>query len=74
LLTGRKTAVFCGDFGVVGQKAACFSEDDTVPRKRPFCGTGTTNLVAFQLGRKSVGIDLAERYVKMAEDRCRLLL
>lgn len=40
----------------------------------PFCGTGTTNLVAFQLGRKSIGIDIAEEYIKMAEDRCRLLL
>ena len=40
----------------------------------PFCGTGTTNLVAFQLGRKSVGIDLAEKYIKMAESRCHLLL
>jgi DNA modification methylase len=30
----------------------------------PFCGTGTTMSVAFQLGRKSVGIDLAEDYVK----------
>jgi site-specific DNA-methyltransferase (adenine-specific) len=40
----------------------------------PFCGTGTTNLVAFQFGRKSVGIDLAEKYIKMAESRCHLLL
>jgi DNA modification methylase len=35
----------------------------------PFCGTGTTNLVAFQLGRKSVGIDLAAEYVKIARER-----
>ena len=40
----------------------------------PFCGTGTTNLVAFQFGRKSIGIDLAEDYVKLAESRCHLLL
>ncbi len=40
----------------------------------PFCGTGTTNLVAFQLGRKSIGIDTAEEYVRMAEDRCHLLI
>jgi DNA modification methylase len=40
----------------------------------PFCGTGTTNLVAFQFGRKSIGIDVAERYVKTAESRCHLLL
>lgn len=40
----------------------------------PFCGTGTTNLVAFQLGRKSVGIDISEDYVNYARHRCRVLL
>lgn len=40
----------------------------------PFCGTGTTSLVAFQLGRKSVGIDIAEEYLEMARDRCNFLL
>jgi len=29
----------------------------------PFCGTGTTNLVATRLGRKSVGIDLGVDYL-----------
>lgn len=40
----------------------------------PFCGTGTTNLVAFQIGRKSVGIDVVNEYIKMARDRCKFLL
>jgi DNA modification methylase len=40
----------------------------------PFCGTGTTNLVAYQLGRKSVGIDIADEYLRIAHDRCKLLL
>lgn len=40
----------------------------------PFCGTGTTNFAAFQLGRKSVGIDLSSEYLKIAAARCRLLL
>jgi DNA modification methylase len=40
----------------------------------PFCGTGTTNLVAFRLGRRSIGIDQSEEYIRSAEDRCRLLL
>ncbi len=40
----------------------------------PFCGTGTTNLVAFRLGRRSVGIDVSAEYVRIAEERCRLLL
>jgi len=40
----------------------------------PFSGTGTTMLVARQLGRKSLGIDLSGEYIRMAEDRCRILL
>lgn len=40
----------------------------------PFCGTGTTMLVACQLGRKSVGIDLSEKYISMAENRSAMLL
>ncbi|MBI1745054.1 MAG: site-specific DNA-methyltransferase [Acidobacteria bacterium] len=36
----------------------------------PFCGTGTTMLVAFRLGRKSVGIDISDQYLAMAEKRC----
>ncbi|MGA2067922.1 MAG: site-specific DNA-methyltransferase [Thermoguttaceae bacterium] len=40
----------------------------------PFCGTGTTNLVAFQLGRKSVGIDVSPAYLRHAKERCSLLV
>jgi DNA modification methylase len=40
----------------------------------PFCGTGTTNLVAFHLGRRSIGIDVSADYLRIAEERCRLLL
>jgi DNA modification methylase len=40
----------------------------------PFCGTGTTNLVAFRLGRRSIGIDVSADYLRSAEERCRLLL
>jgi len=40
----------------------------------PFAGTGTTNLVAFWLGRKSVGIDVSAEYIRIAEERCRLLV
>lgn len=40
----------------------------------PFAGTGTTNLVAFQLGRKSIGIEIAGDYIAAATERCRLLL
>ncbi|MDE2951039.1 MAG: site-specific DNA-methyltransferase [Chloroflexota bacterium] len=40
----------------------------------PFCGTGTTNLVAFQMGRKSVGIDISREYIEYAAERCHILL
>ena len=40
----------------------------------PFCGTGTSNLVAFQLGRKSIGIDISEEYIEEAQQRCNFLL
>jgi site-specific DNA-methyltransferase (adenine-specific) len=36
----------------------------------PFCGTGTTMFVAKKLKRKSIGIDIAESYLKAAEKRC----
>src|SRR6185312_4380542 len=40
----------------------------------PFCGTGTTNSVAFHLGRRSIGIDAAADYIARAQERCRTLL
>jgi DNA modification methylase len=40
----------------------------------PFCGTGTTMLVAMCLGRKSIGVDVSSDYVALAEERCRILL
>ena len=40
----------------------------------PFCGTGTTMLVASKLGRKSLGIDLSAQYIAQAERRCATLL
>ncbi len=35
----------------------------------PFCGTGTTNIVANALGIKSIGIDLSEEYLQLATNR-----
>lgn len=40
----------------------------------PFCGTGTTMLVASNFGRKSLGIDICDEYIRIAEERCRILL
>ena len=36
----------------------------------PFVGTGTTSYVATQLGRRSIGIDMAQEYLELEEDRC----
>ena len=35
----------------------------------PFCGTGTTLVVATMLGRTSIGIDISPEYVAMTKDR-----
>lgn len=35
----------------------------------PFCGTGTTMLVAQEMGRRSIGIDLSHHYLLMAQKR-----
>lgn len=46
---------------------------DTVPCRvlDPFCGTGTTAVVAAKLGRDCYGIEINARYVAMAEKRIR---
>lgn len=36
----------------------------------PFCGTGTTMLVAKTFERKSIGVDLSEEYLELAKERC----
>ncbi len=40
----------------------------------PFCGTGTTMLVARNMNRRSVGIDISGEYLELAEERCFALL
>lgn len=40
----------------------------------PFCGTGTTNFVAMQLFRKSIGVDISPKYIEYARRRCMTLL
>jgi len=37
----------------------------------PFCGAGTTLLVAARLGRRGIGIELNPKYVRMARKRIR---
>ncbi len=37
----------------------------------PFCGTGTACSVAKRMNRRFIGIDISERYLRIAEDRVR---
>jgi DNA modification methylase len=39
----------------------------------PFCGVGTTNYVAKSLFRKSIGIDISQKYIEYANRRCNTL-
>jgi site-specific DNA-methyltransferase (adenine-specific) len=40
----------------------------------PFCGSGTTGLVAIEQNKSFIGIDLNEKYCKIAEDRIKEVL
>ncbi|MDR1635927.1 MAG: hypothetical protein LBR93_01185 [Treponema sp.] len=35
----------------------------------PFAGTGTSNAVAYSFGRKSIGIEISEEYINIANQR-----
>lgn len=56
---------------VVGHVAACDCDAADVPCVvlDPFCGSGTTGIVAKRLGMRFLGIDLNPEYVEMAKRR-----
>jgi DNA modification methylase len=55
----------------VGWVPTCAHSDDPVPCTvlDPFCGSGTTGVVALRLGRRFIGIELNADYVEMARRR-----
>ena len=54
-----------------GWRRPCAHRDDPVPCTvlDPFCGSGTTGVVALRLGRRFIGIELNPIYVEMARRR-----
>ena len=77
LVLGRAFTAGTGPHGrasflTVGWESTCrcFSEDRTSAIVLdPFCGAGTTGVVALRQGRRFVGIDLSPSYVRMARRR-----
>ena len=55
----------------LGFRPSCDCNADSEPATvlDPFCGAGTTGLVALRLGRRFIGIDVSEDYCRMAERR-----
>jgi DNA modification methylase len=55
----------------IGWQPSCSCDTDTVPATilDPFAGSGTSLLVARELGLRSVGIELREAYARMIERR-----
>lgn len=54
-----------------GWQPTCNHKTDPEPQTilDPFCGSGTTGVVALRHGRNFIGIELSPEYVKMAEHR-----
>lgn len=55
----------------VGWEATCDCNAEVVPSwiLDPFCGSGTTGVVALKNKRRFIGIDLKPEYIEMAEQR-----
>lgn len=55
----------------VGWKADCLCESEPIKSwiLDPFCGSGTTGVVALKHNRRFIGIDLNPKYIEIAEKR-----
>jgi len=54
-----------------GWRPSCSHDTEPIPAVvlDPFCGSGTTGLVALRLGRSFIGIELSPTYAEMARNR-----
>jgi hypothetical protein len=54
-----------------GWRPSCSHDAEPIPCLvlDPFCGSGTTGVVALQLGRRFLGVELSPEYAEMAERR-----
>ena len=59
------------DFTTLGWRPTCDHDAEPVPATvlDPFCGSGTTGVVALRHGRSFIGIELNPEYVEMARQR-----
>ena len=55
---------------IIAKMIDSFSDPDQIVLD-PFLGSGTTAVAAKQLGRKYIGIEISEKYCKIASDRLR---
>jgi len=67
------TPGYIAEFNTVGWSDCGCPEPDYQPGLvlDPFCGIGTTGLVARRLGRRFVGIELSPKYAAMAREKMR---
>ncbi len=71
--TGNKTVLTeVGDYAHAGWEAGCDCGGEFFPATvlDPFCGSGTTGVVARELGRSFLGVEMDEQVAKMARKRC----
>jgi DNA modification methylase len=54
---------------LVDRLLQCFTNDDDQVVLDPFCGSGSTIVAAVKQGKRGLGVDLSEKFLKIAEER-----
>lgn len=57
---------------IYNHRSTCTCRAEAVPAAvlDPLMGTGSTLVAALRLGRRAIGVDASEEYVRMAQERC----